>query len=70
WATPWHGGEPARRGWGPPRGRPFGPLLLVALIVSAVTGGWWVVFPLLACLWLVVAFRGIRHARRHLTARR
>lgn len=74
WATPatWRGWGPAPawNGWGPPRGRPFGPLLLVALIVSAVTGGWWVVLPLLACLWIAVAFRGIRHARRHLTARR
>ncbi|WP_329239892.1 DUF1707 domain-containing protein [Actinoallomurus sp. NBC_01490] len=69
WAA-YGGWGPAWSGWGPPRGRPFGPLLLVALIVAAVTGGWWVLFPLLACLWLAVAVRGIRHARRHLTARR
>ncbi|MGI5230995.1 DUF1707 SHOCT-like domain-containing protein [Actinoallomurus sp. CA-142502] len=73
WAAARGGWGPAWNGWGPPRGRPFGPLLLVALIITAVTGGWWVVLPLLACLWLAVAFRGlrgIRHARRHLIARR
>jgi hypothetical protein len=55
-------------GWGPPRGRPFGPLLLVALIVAAFTGGWWIVFPILACLWLTAAFTGLRHIRRRHSA--
>jgi hypothetical protein len=56
WAT--------RGGWGPPRGRPFGPLLFAALIVAAFTGGWWVVFPLMACLWLLVAVTRLRRVRR------
>ena len=55
--SPWQ-----RGGWHRPR--PFGPLLLVALVVAAFTG-WWVVFPLLACMWFAVAFTGLRHARRH-----
>jgi hypothetical protein len=70
WGPARGGWGPAWSGWGPPRGRPFGPLLLVALIVAAVTGGWWVVVPALACLWLAVAVRGIRHARRRLAVRR
>jgi Domain of unknown function (DUF1707) len=57
------GWGPARAGWGPPRGRPFGPILLVALVVAAFTG-WWVVFPLLACVWFTVAFAGFRHVTR------
>jgi uncharacterized membrane protein len=57
--SPW-----PRGGWGPPRGRPFGPLLLVALIVGAFTG-WWVIFPLLAFVWFTAAFTGLRHARHH-----
>jgi hypothetical protein len=52
-----------RGGWGPRRGRPFGPLLLVAVVVAALTGGWFIL-PLLACLWFTVAFTGLRHARR------
>jgi Domain of unknown function (DUF1707) len=74
-AAPWGRGPFAPRGgrgpawtgtgrWGPPRGRPFGPLLLLALIVAAVTGGWWIVLPVLAFLWLTAAFAGLRHARR------
>jgi hypothetical protein len=54
-----------RGGWGPRRGRPFGPLLLVAVVVTALTGGWFIL-PLLACVWLTVAFTGLRHARRRL----
>jgi hypothetical protein len=56
--APWPRGR-----WGPPR-RPFGPLLLVALVVAAFTG-WWVIFPLLAFLWVTAAFTGLRHLRRH-----
>jgi hypothetical protein len=55
--APWPRGR-----WGPPR-RPFGPLLLVALVVAAFTG-WWVVFPLLAFVWFTAAFTGLRHMRR------
>src|SRR5213080_79794 len=40
----------SRGGWGPPRGRIFRPILLVGLVAAAF-GGWWVVFPLLACVW-------------------
>jgi hypothetical protein len=61
-----------RGGWGPRRGRPFGPLLLVAVVVTALTGGWFIL-PLLACVWFTVAFTGLRHARRRrlsLTTRR
>jgi hypothetical protein len=54
--SPW-----PRRGWGRPR--PFGPLLLVALVAAAFTG-WWVILPLLACAWFAAAFTGLRHARR------
>jgi hypothetical protein len=54
--SPWPRGR-----WGPPR--PFGPLLLVALVVAAFTG-WWVIFPLLGCAWFAAAFTGLRHARR------
>ncbi|GAB2822237.1 hypothetical protein GCM10027176_28330 [Actinoallomurus bryophytorum] len=54
--SPW-----PRGGWGRPR--PFGPLLLVALVVAAFTGGW-VILPVLACVWFAVAFTGLRHARR------
>jgi len=58
-------GSPWVRGrWGPPRGRPFGPLLLVALVVAAFTG-WWMIFPLLACVWFAAAFAGLRRLRRH-----
>jgi hypothetical protein len=56
-SSPW-----PRRGWGRPR--PFGPLLLVALIAAAFTG-WWVILPLLAFAWFAAAFTGLRHARRH-----
>jgi hypothetical protein len=59
-----HGGwGPPRGGWGPRRGRPFGPILLVALVVAAFTG-WWVVLPLLACVWFTAGFAGLRYARR------
>ena len=54
--SPW-----PRRGWGRPR--PFGPLLLVALLAAAFTG-WWVILPLLAFAWFAAAFTGLRHARR------
>jgi hypothetical protein len=71
---PWEmGGPPWRRGpmtpgrprgaWGPPRGRPFGPLLLVALIIGAVTG-WWLIFPILALVWFAAAFTVLRRVRR------
>jgi uncharacterized membrane protein len=56
-ASPW----PHGRWGGPPRR--FGPLLLVALIAAAFTG-WWVILPLLACVWFTAAFTGLRHARR------
>jgi hypothetical protein len=55
---PWAHG---RRG---PHRRPFGPLLLVALVVAAFTG-WWAIFPVLACVWFAAAFTGLRHMRRH-----
>lgn len=57
--------------YGPRRGRPFFPLVLVAVVVAAATG-WWPVFPLLAVLWFAAAFTGLRYARRHaaLTGRR
>ncbi|HEY0540017.1 MAG TPA: DUF1707 domain-containing protein [Actinoallomurus sp.] len=61
-----------RGGWGPRRGRPFGPLLLVAVVVTALTGGWFIL-PLLACVWFTVALTGLRHTRRRrlsLTTRR
>jgi hypothetical protein len=51
------------RGWGPPGRRPFGPLLLVALVVAAFTG-WWVIFPVLFCVWFAAAFTILRFARR------
>lgn len=70
-AAYWGGGalnSPWARGrWGPRR-RPFGPLLLVAVLVAAFTG-WWLIFPLLACLWFTAAFIGVRHLRRHHPAR-
>jgi len=59
--SPWPPGR-----WGPRR-RPFGPLLLVVLIVAAFTG-WWVVFPLLAFVWFAAAFTGLRHVRRRHTS--
>jgi hypothetical protein len=62
WA-PGRGGRHPHHGW-PPRGRPFGPLLLVAVVVAAFTGAWWMLFPLLGFLWLGVAVRGFRYARR------
>lgn len=57
---------------GPHRGRPFFPLLVVALVAAAVTG-WWPVLPLLGVLWFAAAFTGLRYARRRhaaLTGRR
>jgi hypothetical protein len=55
-----------RGGWGPHRRHPFGPLLLVALVVAAFTG-WWVIFPVLFCVWFATAFTVVRYARsRHL----
>jgi hypothetical protein len=59
----------SRGGWGSPRGRIFGPILLVALVAAAF-GGWWIFFPLLACVWFTAAFTRIRYARRHLAASR
>ncbi|MGH3381957.1 MAG: DUF1707 SHOCT-like domain-containing protein [Actinoallomurus sp.] len=64
---PWRG--PSRGGWGPRHGRPFGPILLVALVVAAFSG-WWVVFPLLACVWFAAAFTRLRYARRRLVSSR
>jgi len=59
-----------RGGWGPHHRRPFGPLLLVALVVAAFTG-WWVIFPVLFCVWFAAAFTVLRYARRrHLAPRR
>jgi uncharacterized membrane protein len=58
---PWRGRE-LRHGWGPPRRRPFGPLLLVALVVAAFTG-WWVIFPVLFCVWFAAAVTFLRFAR-------
>ena len=59
----------SRGGWGPPRGRIFGPILLVVLVAAAF-GGWWVVFPLLACVWFTAVFARLRYARRHLASSR
>lgn len=69
---PWPHGHPhghGHRAWGPPRGgRPFGVLLLAAIVVTAFTG-WWVVFPVLFCVWFATAFTVLRFARRrHLGA--
>jgi hypothetical protein len=69
-AAHWGRGPSWRRdGWGPPRGRPFGPILLVALVAAAFTGSW-VVLPLLACVWFTAAFAGLRYARRRLISSR
>ncbi len=65
---PWpYGGR--GHGRGPRHGRPFGPLLLVAVVVAAFTG-WWMILPVLACVWFAAAFAGLRHTRRrHLPLR-
>jgi hypothetical protein len=59
----------SRGGWGPPRGRIFGPILLAALVAAAF-GGWWVIFPLLACVWFTAVLTRLRYARRHLASSR
>jgi Domain of unknown function (DUF1707) len=61
WGPP-HGRGP-RPGWGPPGRRPFGPLPLVALAVAAFTG-WWMIFPVLFCVWFAAAFTVLRYTRR------
>lgn len=60
-------GHGLQHGWGPPGRRPFGPLLLVALVVAAFTG-WWVIFPVLFFVWFAAAFTILRFARRRLPA--
>jgi hypothetical protein len=62
WGPGPYAGVWSRGGRGPRRGRPFGPLLLVAVVVTALTGGWFVL-PLLACVWFTLALTGLRRAR-------